>query len=367
MNSPKTVKFLAQLVHRGLLGAEAAQGALSAPDAKKFLIDQGIVTAEQWDEWVDTNAGTRPKLTRYELLRDLGEGGEARVFEARDRQSGDVVALKVLKSELSKDSTVVQRFIAEAKLLIELECENIVSGNRVAREGPVFFSAMELIDGENLQDRLAEFGPLDEDLALDVVRQVANALSYLHTRNFVHRDIKPGNLLLSKDGRVVLIDLGFAMSGGADTAESETTAGTVHYISPEQARGRDGLDVRADIYSLGATLYHLLTGSLPFAGESSEEVMAKQVLEALSGEEIRAMDLSPQVHYLIEKMMAKEKEIRFQDPSQLAEEVEAVLEQRRREAELRERPSSPLLGRRRSSGGRGDRDRDRGSRRRRRR
>jgi len=108
----------------------------------------------------------------------------------------------------------------------------------------------------------------------------------------------------------------------------------VHYIAPEQARGSEGLDVRADIYALGATLYHLVTGSLPFDGGSSEDVLRKQVLESLSGERIRALQLSPQVHYFIEKMMAKEREIRFQDPAQLSRDVRAWLGSKKAQREL---------------------------------
>ena len=120
------------------------------------------------------------------------------------------------------------------------------------------------------------------------------------------------------------------------------------FRSPEQARGSGRLDVRADIYSLGATLYHLTTGSLPFEGRTSEEVLAKQVLESLSGERIRALDLSPQLHFFLEKMMAKEPEMRFQDPEQLRREVEAFLLQRRQQRELEERQAPrPRLGDRR--------------------
>jgi serine/threonine-protein kinase len=152
----------------------------------------------------------------------------------------------------------------------------------------------------------------------------------------VHRDVKPGNILWSPERGAVLIDLGFAVPVAGGGHDGETTAGTVHYIAPEQARGQVGLDVRADIYALGATLYHLVTGSLPFEGRTSEEVLAKQVLESLSGERIRALGLSPQLHYFLEKMMAKDREIRFQDVQQLQREVEAFLEQRRHQRELDE-------------------------------
>jgi serine/threonine-protein kinase len=341
MNDQETVKLLALLVHRGMLDAATAQRALESGDAGDFLVGSGAVDAATWSEWVSTRAGTRPVLTRYELREQIGEGGEARVFRAVDRVTGDLVALKVMRPERSESPVALRRFVAEAKLLIELEHENIVKGLRVAREGATVFFAMELVDGTCALDRLSASGPLGEDEALDVVRQVAHGLAHLHARGLVHRDVKPGNILLDGDGRAVLIDLGFAVGRDDDGAPADSTAGTVHYISPEQARGEADLDVRADIYSLGATLYHLLTGSLPFSGNTSEEVMRKQVLESLSGERIRSMNLSPQVHYLIEKMMAKEKEIRFQDPAQLIGEIDAWLAQRAHEASLgEERPAA---------------------------
>jgi serine/threonine-protein kinase len=269
------------------------------------------------------------------------------VFRARDKTSGEVVALKVLLPELCADRLAVERFVNEARLLVELRHNGLVRGLRVAREGSVIFLAMQFVPGECLQDRLARGEVLEADEALRIVVQVAAVLGYLHGRGLVHRDVKPGNILWDDEREhAVLIDLGFAASSatGSD-AHTGTTVGTVHYISPEQARGAGALDVRADIYSLGATLYHLVTGELPFAGATGEEVIAKQVLESLSSDKIRALELSPQLHYFIEKMMAKEKEIRFQTPGQLGAEIDAYLRARAHERSRPER--EPPTGRRR--------------------
>ncbi|MHC5065903.1 MAG: serine/threonine-protein kinase [Planctomycetota bacterium] len=339
------LKFLALLVHRGLLRPELAKEAIASSDPAGFLIEAGAISAEKWREWVATEGGARPKLSRYELGELLGEGGEARVFRARDRKGGEECALKILRPELSKDPAVVKRFIAESKLLQDLESPHIVRGPRVAREGKVIFAAMEVIDGVCLLDRLDRDGALEEEEVLEIIAQVAAALEHLHSRGLVHRDVKPGNIMLAADGCAKLIDLGFAVGG--DAGATETTAGTVHYISPEQARGQSDLDVRADIYSLGATLYHLVTGSLPFSGADSDEVLAKQVLASLSGERIREMDLSPQMHFFIEKMMAKDKAIRFQRPAELIEEIRAYQSQRAHERALDEQSGKRSTRRRR--------------------
>ncbi len=318
------LKLLALLVHRGLVDADAAKRALASGSPGQSLVEQGACTDAQWQGWLATEGGVRPQLTRYELGDMLGEGATARVFRAVDKTDRKRVALKVLRSELIADQGKVDSFVKEAKLLLSLSHPHVVKGVRVAKEGATIYFAMEELPGVCLQDALRESGRLDEGSALAITADIASALSALHGRGLVHRDVKPGNVIWSQQRGAVLIDLGFAVEGVA-AASKETTAGTVHYIAPEQARGNEGLDVRADIYALGATLYHLVTGELPFEGATNDDVLRKQVLESLSGERIRALSLSPQTHYFIEKMMAKEREIRFQDPAQLESDVRAFL------------------------------------------
>ena len=341
------LQLLAMLVHRGLVDAAAARAAMQSGDVRGWLVANGKCTAAQWAQWVATAAGTRPQLSRYEVGELIGEGGTARVFRAVDRTDGRTVALKVLRPEMTKNAAQVEAFVREARLLLELQHEHIVRGYRVAKEGDVFFFAMEELPGRCLQDQLRDSGRLDEETALEITVEVASALGALHARGLVHRDVKPGNVIWSEERGAVLIDLGFAVPRAAQSGgtESAKTAGTVHYIAPEQAKGGE-LDVRADIYALGATLYHLVTGSLPFEGNSSEEVLRKQVLESLSGERIRALNLSPQLHYFIEKMMAKEREIRFQDPAQLEREMRAWLDAQKAQRELEEQAERdrPRLG-----------------------
>lgn len=339
------VKLLAMLVHRRAVDETSARAALQSGDVGRWLVQNGRCTSQQWQEWKATAGGTRPQLARYELGDLLGEGATARVFRATDRTDGRKVALKVLRRELAADKLKVETFVKEAKLLLDLDHPHVVKGLRVAREGETFYFAMEELPGKCLQDLLRETGRMEEEDALAVTAEIASALAALHDKGLVHRDVKPGNVIWSEERGAVLIDLGFAVAKSAGApAGSETTAGTVHYIAPEQARGSGELDVRADIYALGATLYHLATGSLPFEGTNSEDVLRKQVLESLSGERIRALNLSPQLHYFIEKMMAKEREIRFQDPRQLEREVRGFLDARKAQRELEEQSGPPRLG-----------------------
>lgn len=345
-------KLLALLVHRGDLAPDVAHGALASGDPGAFLAQRGVCSEAEWREWLETEGGGRPQLTRYELGELIGEGGVGRVFTATDKVDGQAVALKVLKPELAAEPIQTERFVREARLLMSLDHSHVVKGLRVAKEGNTIFFAMEQLPGRCLQDVLADdgLGRLEEEVALQVVVDIAGALSALHEAGLVHRDVKPGNVIWSEERGAVLIDLGFALHGDG-AVDGDTTAGTVHYIAPEQARGEGGLDVRADIYALGATLYHLTTGSLPFEGKTSEEILAKQVLESLSGDRIRALGLSPQLRYYLEKMMAKDVEMRFQSPQQLVEEIGGFLEQRRQQRALEARQvARPRLGQRRRDG-----------------
>ena len=275
-------QLLASLVHRGRIAESDARSAMQSDDPLGWLVENGKCSEQERREWERTQGDEWPELSRYDLLELLGEGGSARVFRAADKVEGNTLALKILRADMAEEPSQVESFVREARLLLDLQHEHLVKGLRVAKEGGTFFFAMEELSGRCLQDLLAESGRLDEATALEVVLQVASALEVLHERGLVHRDVKPGNIVWSEERGAVLIDLGFAVPRSASGQSGETTAGTVHYIAPEQARGSAELDVRADIYALGATLYHLVTGSLPFDGASNHEVLAKQVLESLN-------------------------------------------------------------------------------------
>lgn len=276
------------------------------------------------------------QIERFRISEKVGEGGVATVFHAIDSTGRDV-AVKVLFPAHATNPTFVSRFFDEGRVLMDLDHPNLVKGYEVGVWPPqhdhlmpeqrLHYMSMEFIRGQSVQDDLNENGPMDEGKALYIITQIAEALEYLAERKLVHRDIKPDNILYADDGSIKLCDLGFAKEIEDAEAEGETedtTCGTVQYIAPEQARGFRDVDIRADIYSLGATLYHLVVGEVPFSGKDSMEIMAAQVLNSLQSDKYRKRGLSQFIGYFIEKMMAKDREIRYQTPREVIEDIASV-------------------------------------------
>lgn len=297
-------------------------------------------------------------LPGYQVLGKLGAGGMGIVFKALEIKTSRTVAIKMIFPKTVANPNFFQSFQREAQLLIKFNHPNIIRGYYVTPpEGMngLHYLVMEYVEGDSVQKLIdqaqataGKVTGINDELALLIIMQAANALDYLQKNNILHRDIKPDNLLLDKKkGVVKLCDLGFAQdisqsrhpldapvqphvagvpSGSAGQASApSTTSGTIAYMSPEQARGQSA-DIRSDIYSLGATLYHLITGKTPFSGTDDMEVMAKQVLANLQSDEIKNKGISPLVLYFIEKMMAKEKEIRYQNPQEVIADIKSQTE-----------------------------------------
>jgi serine/threonine-protein kinase len=257
-------------------------------------------------------------LSRYRLHRVLGEGGSSFVYEATYLPNGARVAVKVLDPVQSLRRDLLERFYEEARLLISLEHENVVAGYQVGTEKGLHFFSMDFIEGPTVLQMIQRAGAIEAQTALWISVQMAKALGYLHQSGLLHRDIKPGNVMIDATGRARLIDLGLVRrldQGPREEGASDesTTVGTVEYISPEQARGRGDLDERTDVYSLGVTLYHMVVGDVPFHGETSYEVMAKHILTTLDAMKVKTRRIPPEVHYAITKMMSKEREFRYRD------------------------------------------------------
>lgn len=321
-------KFLAQLVFRGFLARELAQVVLEA--AAEVTIDDALAAATDWDArrityLRRTEVMRKPEIPGFRMGPLLGSGATAEVFSAQRNKDFRHVALKILRPDLAADPVASKRFLQEAKLLQVFKLPGVVRGYRVFRFLDTLILEMERVPGKTLEERLTEGHDFGETEALSIVLQVAAALEGMRQQGVVHRDLKPGNVMVTKDGKVKLIDLGFAGEGKEGIQEQGTTLGTAAYLAPEQARGTEGLDGRADIYSLGATLYHLVVGELPFEADDDQEMVRKQVLESLKGSTLKGRSISPNMHYFIEKMMAKDREVRYTTASDLMDDIQAHL------------------------------------------
>ncbi|TML13370.1 MAG: serine/threonine protein kinase, partial [Actinobacteria bacterium] len=216
---------------------------------------------------------------RYELQRRLARGGMADVFLARDRLLDRPVAIKVLFPDLAADPAFVQRFRREAQAAANLNHPNIVSIFDWGQQDDTYFIVMEFIDGRSLADLIRTEGALDADRAAEIASDVAAALGIAHRSGVIHRDVKPGNVLITSDGQVKVADFGIATvlsDTNTDLTRAGTVMGTATYFSPEQAQGRS-VDARSDLYSLGAVLYEMIVGRPPFKGDTPLAVAIKHV------------------------------------------------------------------------------------------
>jgi eukaryotic-like serine/threonine-protein kinase len=261
---------------------------------------------------------------RYELQELVGSGGMSNVFRAYDRLLERSVAIKVLHEQFSRDADYVERFRREARSVAQLAHPHIVTvidrGDENGRQYIVF----EYIEGENLKALVAD-GALPVDEAVEYGLQVASALDFAHKRGLVHRDVKPQNVLLNEEGQAKVTDFGIARSldvqGGTETG---TVLGTSDYIAPEQARG-DQVDQKTDIYSLGAVLYELLTGEVPYEGDNFVVVAMRHVNDPVPSVLDRRPDVPYRLDHAVRRAMAKEPEDRFPSMEDLIGELEACL------------------------------------------
>ncbi|MFC1672310.1 serine/threonine-protein kinase, partial [Planctomycetota bacterium] len=291
------------------------------------------VASKEGDLCMPEDAKPRPPSQRtlgeiegYELRSMIGKGGMGAVYLATQVSMDRDVALKVLLPALAKDRDFVARFVREARAAGKLQHVNIVRGIDVGESKGYYYFAMEYIEGATVSGILKQRGKIPEANALGITLHIARALEHAWNHQIVHRDVKPSNILIAKDGTAKLMDLGLAKSTREDIAVTVTgvALGTPHYISPEQARGERDLDTRADIYSLGATLYHMVTGVVPFDGDTAAVVMTKHLTEQLPSPRSKNPDLSPGMCRLIEKMMAKDAADRYASPTELIQDISKV-------------------------------------------
>ena len=261
----------------------------------------------------------------YEILDRVGAGAMGTVFKARHKRLNRIVALKVLKPSLARDTRYVDRLRREARIVASLNHPYIVTGYDLGEEGGYHYFVMEFVEGKSLRALLVEWGMFAEEYVRAVARQVAQALDHAYQRGVIHRDIKPGNILIDEAGNVKLTDMGLA-KGPADLTLTRdgATVGTPMYISPEQARNPHDVDVRTDLYSLGATLYHMATGVPPFRGDT----MAELITNVLNQTPVPPDEVNPAISegmaLVIRKLLAKDLTVRYQTPRELLEDLDRI-------------------------------------------
>ena len=344
--SNRELGLVAPLVQTGILPAAEANACLQAWQRLQkegrnvsllaVLVKKGLLTRTQALVLADAALERSQPFPSYRLLRKVGEGGMALVYEATYEPLNARVALKILKTEFGLQERYRLRFKREAHILLALDHKGLVDGREYATADGVDFYAMGFVDGISMLDVLDRAGPPAEGIVLDIVCQVGEALAHMHEKGIVHRDVKPANVVVDQEGAARIIDFGLALvvqGMREDTAES-MTVGTPEYMSPEQARG-DRVDGRADVYSLGVSLFHMLTGDVPFGG-SPEEVLVAQVKQDVAFTPVQMSRISPPVQFVIRKAMAKDPALRYGTAEEMVEDIRDVAA-----GVLRDRPPLP--------------------------
>jgi serine/threonine protein kinase len=300
----------------------------------ELLVQEGLITRWQADKLLlGKHRGFR--LGKYKLLSQIGKGGMSSVYLAEHELMKRRVAVKVLPKNRVDDSSYLERFRLEARAVAKLDDPNIVRAYDIDNEGDVHYIVMEYVDGQDLHQVVAQQGPLDFDTAADYITQVANGLQHAHEMGLVHRDIKPANCLVDRHKTVKLLDLGLAKLTEDDQASltmanEENVLGTADYLAPEQALNSHEADHRSDIYSLGCTLYFLLTGGPPFPeGSISERLLKHQTVKPESIFKFRP-DAPPSLVDICETMMSKKPDDRFQSAGEVAARLKEWLADRGR-------------------------------------
>lgn len=257
-------------------------------------------------------------VNRYQILERIGGGGMAVVYKARCTLLNRIVAVKILRQQFSIDEDFVRRFRREAQAAASLSHPNIVGIYDVGQDKETYFIVMEYVQGETLKDLIQREAPLEPARAVTIVRQIANALYHAHNNKIIHRDIKPHNVLISKDGRIKVTDFGIAraVSSTTQTFSPNSIMGSVHYFSPEQAKGKLATE-QSDLYALGIVFYEMLTNKLPFDGESPISIALKHLQQTITPASEYNFNVTPNLQGILDKMLEKDRSLRFQNVTEL--------------------------------------------------
>ena len=323
------------VIERGLVSPDELEGVRNAreDDPEGSLADallrSGFMTPSQVDRLrteLESEKSTA-RIPGYKIIRKLGAGAMATVFLAKQLSLDRLVAIKVLPRRYNDNADFIARFYKEGRAAAKLNDPNIVAAYDVAQSGEHHFFVMEFVDGETVFDRISANKRFEELEAISVTRQVGSALQHAHARGFIHRDIKPKNIMMTESGDVKLADLGLARAlSDKEAAEAEAgkAYGTPFYISPEQIRGKVDIGPQADLYGLGATLYHMVTGRVPFHGKNPSEVMHRHLKDEIIPPDQVNPSISSGLAQIIEMMLAKNPADRYRTAAELIEDLDLV-------------------------------------------
>jgi serine/threonine-protein kinase len=324
------------LVSRGLLTTEEVARCKAGPDDKggaeallRRLIASGFLTVNQARRASqELSLLLGQQIPGYRLVERLGQGSMGSVYKARQLSMDRLVAVKILLPRLAAVPGFLERFTREAHLAAKLSHNNIVQAIDVGSAGKINYFVMEYVEGTTIQKELEAGKVYEEHEAVEIILQVAQALQHAHRRQLVHRDVKPANIILTPEGVAKLADLGLARAT-ADQAQAQQEKGRVfgtpYYMAPEQAQGREDIDIRADIYSLGATFYHMVTGRQPFVAKSLDKMLRAHQEEELTPPDHLNTSLSAGLGEVVEFMMAKDRDQRYRTPDDLILDLECLL------------------------------------------
>lgn len=310
------------------LSAALAKASANMPaDAKslaEYLVREGVLTAFQAEQLLE-GKWRRFVIGKYRVLERIGSGGMSSVYLCEHKFMRRRAAVKVLPTSMAEDPAALERFYLEARAVAALDHPNIVRAYDVDQDDDLHFLVMEYVDGVSLQDLIRKEGAMSPARATDFIRQAAMGLQHAHdTAGLVHRDIKPGNLIVDKAGTVKILDLGLARFFHEENESitqkyDETVLGTADYLAPEQILDSHSVDIRADIYSLGATFYYCLAGKAPFAeGTIPQKLIWHQTRQPKSIRRTRP-EIQVALEAVLFKMMAKDPNDRYQDPQQVVQ------------------------------------------------
>ncbi len=324
-------------VSLGFVSAEQVQECLSV-QAKlrelgmdtplgEILSRRGYLTAPQQSAVLKKMGVQTSPIPGYSILGKIGQGGMGIVYKGLQTSVNRTVAIKILSNAATRDKTYVARFLGEAQAAASLSHKNLISAIDVGCSNGLYYFVMEFVTGRSCREILNDKGPFPEKQALDIGLQMSAVLDHIHHHKMVHRDIKPENILLTADGLVKLCDLGLAKSTTAieqSLTQEGLAVGTPYFMSPEQIRGDKDVDIRADLYSLGATLYFLTTGQPPYSGKSAAETMTMHLSTPTPELRKSGSGISDDFSAVVGKLMAKDRGNRYQSPQELLEDLEKI-------------------------------------------